>query len=246
MDPAELVKRAPLHIAARSGTTGVAEALLLHGASIDLPESNGVTAMHEAALRANLEMCSILLGHGASVNCRDAQGRTPLHFAASAASPETIQTILAATNTGVAIQDNAGQTPLHCISESLAVDTPPDTKTLLRCCDILLAQSERITTISDKELNNPLHFACQKYSECVAHVSAKMKNSSSTESVPIIVTATALVNHLSDRCPNMLLERNKRGKYPYQLLPSGDLYLSLKEQASSIAEQPTMDSITVP
>jgi len=248
VDPVDLVKRAPLHIAARNGTVGVAEVLLLHGANIDLPESDGTTVIHEAAKNSNLEICAILIGHGANVESHDAHGRTPLHYAASIASPETLQTLLAATNTGVAVQDSAGQTPLHCICESLAsVEDAPSTKTLLRCCDVLLAQSERITSLTDKDQNNPLHTACMRYATCLGHLNVKSKNSTElTEVTTQVSTAAALVSHLAERCPNMLLQRNKRGKYPYQLLPSGELCNTLKEQANSITEQPTMVPIIVP
>jgi len=247
IDPVDLVKRSPLHIAARNGTTGVAEALLLHGANIDLPESNGMTAMHEAARCGYLEMCGILIGHGANIGCRDSHGWTPLHYAASVASPETLQTLLAATNAGVTVQNNAGETPLHSICESLNMTPPPETKTLLRCCEVLLAQSERITAVTDKDLNNPLHTACSRYASIVANLNAKNKTpQEETAAAALVATASALVAHLAERCPNMLVQKNKRGKLPHQLLPSGDLNVLLKEQTESMTEQPTMIPVLLP
>jgi len=242
VDPTDLVKRTPLHVAVRNGTIGVTEVLLLHGADINLPESDGTTVLHEAAKYGYLEICCILIGHGVNVETRDAQGRTPLHYAASVGSPETIQTILAATNTGVTVQDNNGETPLHTISASLLSDDPPPATALLRCCDILLAQSERISTITDKNLNNALHSACMRYSMCVAK---SKKSADTTEAATLVSTANALVINLVERCPTMLVQRNKRGKYPYQLLPSGELFNRLKEQAAFITEQPTMVAIVV-
>jgi ankyrin repeat protein len=73
----------PLHLAARSGNTRIAELLLANGASFFAVEDNEsrLTPLHEAARQGYAEIVDLLLTLGANPNAMDGQGRTPLRWA---------------------------------------------------------------------------------------------------------------------------------------------------------------------
>ena len=60
--------------------TACVDALLRHGADINLRASDGSTALHEAAYFGSKEMIARLVSAGADVNARDATGRASLHW----------------------------------------------------------------------------------------------------------------------------------------------------------------------
>ena len=60
-----------LHRAAAAGRADVVARLLDHGASVDLPDSDGVTALLEACGNGHLDVVCLLCEHGASVSRSD-------------------------------------------------------------------------------------------------------------------------------------------------------------------------------
>jgi ankyrin repeat protein len=67
----------PLHMAATNGDEDVAEALLEHGAEVNLPDRYGRTPLWSASLLGWTYMAELLLERGAQVNVPDIKGVTP-------------------------------------------------------------------------------------------------------------------------------------------------------------------------
>ena len=130
--------------------------LLARGASPDVPDSTGRTALHAAAAIGAVDTLRILLDGGGNPHARDRDGNTPLHIAADASSPElavgkSIGSIRLLLGAG-ADADSAGrgeQTPLHLAAGSH--DLPGGIAALLRAG----ANPDR----KDGAGNSPLHVA---------------------------------------------------------------------------------------
>ncbi|CAH0373487.1 unnamed protein product [Pelagomonas calceolata] len=60
--------------------------LLAHGASPDVADLSGCTALHSACRRSNGEAARLLLQNGAQMNLSDGVGRLPVHLACAAAT----------------------------------------------------------------------------------------------------------------------------------------------------------------
>ena len=74
----------PLHVASRTGQSGVARALLEAGADPHAATTSGATPLHLAAQAGSAEAVAALLDHGADVNVQEnTWGQTPLMFAAA-------------------------------------------------------------------------------------------------------------------------------------------------------------------
>jgi ankyrin repeat protein len=50
---------------------------------VDWSNSRGMTALHTAAMRGELEAAQILIENGADINAPDLHGNSPLHYALS-------------------------------------------------------------------------------------------------------------------------------------------------------------------
>jgi ankyrin repeat protein len=94
--------------AARSGDRDAVRALLKQGADVNETSGDGVTALHWAARRGDVELANLLLVAGANARAATRSGRyTPLHLAAERGSAPIIRALLdsgaevnAATSTG--------------------------------------------------------------------------------------------------------------------------------------------------
>lgn len=71
----------PLHIAARTGQSYLAENLIRHRAEINASDNNGRTPLHWAVEKDDASMTKLLISHGADVNSTDRKRRTPLAIA---------------------------------------------------------------------------------------------------------------------------------------------------------------------
>lgn len=74
--------RTPLHLAAGSGFTEVAEFWLANKAEVNAKDNSGKTPLHLAVFGDYKGVVELLLAHGASVDPKDNTGMTPLHLAA--------------------------------------------------------------------------------------------------------------------------------------------------------------------
>ena len=83
------------------------------GPGLALTNSDGSTALHDAATWGHGKVVVILKKYGATVNQAKDDGRTPLHCAAHHGHPDVAELLLK-FGADINIVDNAGWTPLHC------------------------------------------------------------------------------------------------------------------------------------
>lgn len=81
-DPANITQAQQLLEAVLAGDRQSVQELLEAGVSVSVRDDQGLTGVHLAASKGNLDMLKLLLEKGASVNTRDQYGITPLHLAA--------------------------------------------------------------------------------------------------------------------------------------------------------------------
>ena len=81
----------PLHQAALKGHKDLVSVLLDAGCPIDVVDSEGGNALHNAAGAGNVE---VLIERGSGVNIEDNDGRTPLHWAAIFGKLEVVSELL--------------------------------------------------------------------------------------------------------------------------------------------------------
>ncbi|KAK3859456.1 hypothetical protein Pcinc_034434 [Petrolisthes cinctipes] len=77
--------------------TAVKNLLLKGEAKVNEEDSSGMTPLHHAAYKGNVELCKLLISHGADVNSDSHDHRySPLHFAALSGNTECCQQLLTA------------------------------------------------------------------------------------------------------------------------------------------------------
>ncbi|XP_020917386.1 palmitoyltransferase AKR1 isoform X2 [Exaiptasia diaphana] len=81
---------------------------------------HGMTPLHRAATRGNLEILQILLEFGANVNALNGFGETPLHFACQTASLKFVG-ILVNKGADIKVIDNGGRSSVHHAARSGSV-----------------------------------------------------------------------------------------------------------------------------
>ncbi len=115
-DPNEMVGDCfPLRTAADFNRTGALRILLAAGASVDLRNSNGDTALHEAAVSGSLDAAQLLIDAGADLNLRDGLGLTALLLACKrphVSGCREIALALLRARASVRLRDGDGKTPL--------------------------------------------------------------------------------------------------------------------------------------
>ena len=91
-----------LIVAAAIGSTPALKALLAGGASIDLADKSGCTALAAAAGKGQLSCLQLLLDAGANANTQDWLGNTPLMEAVMHTQVECARALLPASNLATA------------------------------------------------------------------------------------------------------------------------------------------------
>lgn len=87
-------KITPLHKAASSGHTAIADVLVQHGADVNSNDDSGNTPLHAAASCGHIETVDLLLLHDADIDPQNNSGNTPLHNAAYAQHAHCAQRLL--------------------------------------------------------------------------------------------------------------------------------------------------------
>ena len=110
---------APVADAAMRGDREAVRALLKQGGDVNAAEGDGMTALHFAADRGNLELTTMLLYAGANVSAVTRIGHyTPLHIACKAGSAPVVRTLIKAGADVRARTTTTGVTPLHLAAAS--------------------------------------------------------------------------------------------------------------------------------
>ncbi|XP_059281000.1 ankyrin repeat domain-containing protein, chloroplastic [Lycium ferocissimum] len=119
--PATSAKWQPLHTLAASGEFYLLTALLKHIVDINVPDKDGLTAIHKAILGKKQAIFNFLLRESANPLIRDKDGATLMHYAVRTASTQMIK-ILLLYNVDINLQDHDGWTPLHLAVQSRRTD----------------------------------------------------------------------------------------------------------------------------
>ncbi|KAK6796574.1 hypothetical protein RDI58_004275 [Solanum bulbocastanum] len=119
--PATSEKWQPLHTLAASGEFYLLTSLLKHVVDINVPDKDGLTAIHKAILGKKQAIFNFLLRESANPLIRDKDGATLMHYAVRTASTHMIK-ILLLYNVDINLQDHDGWTPLHLAVQSRRTD----------------------------------------------------------------------------------------------------------------------------
>lgn len=151
--------RTPLHLAAWSGQTEVAEFLCNHKADVGAAAVDDMAAIHFASQKGHLEIVRILLRSGASVNASTRKGMSALHYAVQGNHLEVVKFLIrkgaslsAKTKAGKRAIDLANDDEVRSIltspekssksnKESQTNEPPPVSATNVKC-DIDNVESE--------------------------------------------------------------------------------------------------------
>ncbi|KAJ8550142.1 hypothetical protein K7X08_033849 [Anisodus acutangulus] len=119
--PATSARWQPLHTLAASGEFYLLTSLLKHIVDINVPDKNGLTAIHKAILGKKQAIFNFLLRESANPLICDKDGATLMHYAVRTASTQMIK-ILLLYNVDINLQDHDGWTPLHLAVQSRRTD----------------------------------------------------------------------------------------------------------------------------
>ncbi|KAL3614134.1 hypothetical protein CASFOL_042208 [Castilleja foliolosa] len=111
----------PLHTLAAAGEFYLMNSLLKHNIDINVPDKNGLTAIHKAILGRKQAIFNYLLRESANPFIRDNEGATLMHYAVFSSSTQMIK-ILLLYNVNINLQDDDGWTPLHLAVQSRRTD----------------------------------------------------------------------------------------------------------------------------
>lgn len=104
----------PVADAAMRGDQGSVRALLQQGADVNAAQGDGMTALHWAADRGDLEMARMLVYAGAGLEAVTRMAEyTPLHLASRAGHGAVVRALLEAGSDPAAPTGSGGATPLH-------------------------------------------------------------------------------------------------------------------------------------
>ena len=116
--------QSPVADAAMADDTSALRSLLAAGAEVNAPQGDGMTALHWAAERNNLEMVKMLLHAGANPAVVTRMGDySPLHLASKAGKAPAVSILLEAGSDPNARSTTGGATPLHFAAASGDAET---------------------------------------------------------------------------------------------------------------------------
>jgi ankyrin repeat protein len=85
----------PLHMVTRLGWNSAISILINEGAQVNLAGERGLTALHYAAYKNDMEGAAALLAKGADPHIKDEDGRSPIDWAISARNEAMISLLRA-------------------------------------------------------------------------------------------------------------------------------------------------------
>jgi ankyrin repeat protein len=116
-----LAAASPLVDAVKSGDKAAALALIDRRVDVNVPESDGTTALHWAVHQNDLDLADRLIRAGAKVNAKNDYGATPMSEAAIAGSADMLEKLLKA-GADVESPNTDGQTALMVVARTSRVD----------------------------------------------------------------------------------------------------------------------------
>ena len=120
----------PVADAARGGEAEVLRTLIARGEDVNAPHGDGMTALHWAAERGNLEMTNLLIYAGANLGAGTRIGSyVPLHLASKTGSALVVEALLEAGSAVDPATTTTGIQPIHLGAES---GNPDVIRTLVR------------------------------------------------------------------------------------------------------------------
>ncbi|XP_062865779.1 caskin-1 [Trichomycterus rosablanca] len=117
--------------------------------NVNFQDTDGLSALHHAALNGNVELIALLLEAQAIVDIKDQKGMRPLHYAAWQGKCEPLKMLLKA-GSSVNSQSDEGQIPLHLSSQHGHYDGSE-----------MLLQHQSNPCIRDHAGKTPLDLACE-------------------------------------------------------------------------------------
>ena len=107
-----------LHDAIGFGHLDVVKSILQKDFScVNNPSWHGITPLHYAVIKGNLEITDILLSYGANVNARNNFNETPLHCAFHSSPLKVVHKLLD-NGADIRATDDAGRTCVHHAARS--------------------------------------------------------------------------------------------------------------------------------
>jgi uncharacterized protein len=104
----------PVADAVMRGDIDTVRTLLQQGADVNAPQGDGMTALHWAAQRGDVELTTMLIFGGANIGAVTRIGQyTPLHLASGAGGAAVVEALIKAGANVGAKTTNTGATPLH-------------------------------------------------------------------------------------------------------------------------------------
>ncbi|KAF4677941.1 hypothetical protein FOL47_008045 [Perkinsus chesapeaki] len=104
----------------------VREVLDKHPSAANMTDVDGMTPLHWACDRSQVEVCSLLLDKGANVNAKDSEGETPLSYACLVGEAAIVK-ILLEHGASTSVTNSAGDSV-----QTMMSDYEPDVQRLLR------------------------------------------------------------------------------------------------------------------
>ena len=140
----------PVHAAAWYGDRFSLRLLLEAGASVDLKNDDGYTALHVVAPTPSFTpIFADLLDAGFGVNVRSHAGYTPLHIAAINGNVAHVKALLATKRADLGARTNDGNTPLHLAAKDGRADL----------VSLLLRDGSAAVDAKNNDGDAPLHLA---------------------------------------------------------------------------------------
>ncbi|KJV54056.1 ankyrin repeat family protein [Orientia tsutsugamushi str. Gilliam] len=145
----------------------IAQALLTHGANVNLEDENGNTALHYATNSFHhLEITEILLNHGANVNAQNNLGDTALHHAAKNGLLPTVVCLLK-SGANVHLKGENGNSVLHCAAQGRCPNESIVKAVLHHGADVNARNNDGST---------PLHHAAEKIHDPLPAIQILLKH----------------------------------------------------------------------
>lgn len=144
--------RTPLHLSTGADSSKCTKQIVKRlpaDGSVDIIDSDQMTASHWCAFHGNHKHLEILISAGANLTLPDGEGKLPLHWTSANTNPKTLAKLLLAQPDVLNAKDNEGRTVLHL---AVADGSSAIVQAILETPGVALSDP-------DQMLRTPLHWA---------------------------------------------------------------------------------------